>query len=134
MPKAIEVLFLDDDHQRHREFDRWVMKDPTRAFWSVAHVYTADEAIHAVERQVYDGVFLDHDLCTQDVMIKVGEKGKEPTGMDVVDRIVGLPKEKHPLGVVVHSLNGPAADEMLKRLLDVGVRASRVPFTFLIRM
>ena len=120
------ILFLDDMEDRHREFMRAVRGTHAYAH-AVVRVYTARDAIKALESQRFDQVFLDHDLSLDDIMIKVGADSKVPTGMQVVDHIL---KMEHPPGhVVVHSCNGPAAREMEDRLRESTVaKVDRIPF------
>ena len=50
------------------------------------------------------------------------------TGMDVVDHIIGMPEELRPRAVIVHSYNVIRAPEMLRRLLEAGIRAYWIKF------
>lgn len=125
-----DVLFLDDMQWRHREFRRLVERrgDDVRVW----HVHTANEAIELLGRVSFAQVFLDHDLSEEDVMVQVDAESIVPTGMVVVDHIVDM--DKPPPDVIVHSLNGPAREEMVRRLQSCpGVERVRgVPFTDLV--
>ncbi len=124
-----KVLFLDDMEHRHKEFIRATVGYGLE----IVRVYRAADAIKALENDEFCQVFLDHDLSTDDIMVKVGEESKVPTGMTVVDYIVNM--ERPPMDVIVHSCNGPAAWEMVYRLADhpAKIRVRRLPFPDLIR-
>lgn len=119
------ILFLDDMEERHREFGRISI-----GHW-VAHVFSAEDAIDILGKVKFDQVFLDHDLSREDIMIKVGEDGKVPTGMTVVDHIITM--EDPPPDVIIHSCNGPARTEMHRRLEEkTQIRVRSIPFPELI--
>ncbi len=128
----INVLFLDDMEWRHSEFSKVVDHLPD-VF--ISRVFTAGAAIDLLSSEPFDQVFLDHDLCAQDVMMAPGAPSVVPTGMDVVDAILAMPRP--PTQVVVHSCNGPAAARMVERLEThpAGIWVRRIPFpTLLDRM
>ena len=118
------ILFLDDMDERHREFKRISIGH------QVNHVYDAQRAIELLQTEKYDQVFLDHDLSREDIMIDVGEDGKVPTGMTVVDYILTMAEP--PPDVIVHSCNGPAAIEMERRLATLPIKVRRIAFPHLI--
>jgi predicted O-methyltransferase YrrM len=123
------ILFLDDMETRHTEFDRYARGQGH----VIIHVHTADEAIRSLSGGQFDQVFLDHDLSHEDIMVKVGEQSVVPTGMTVVDHILTM--ENPPLDVIVHSCNGPAREEMVRRLetLYPAIRVRGIPFPELVR-
>ena len=120
------VLFMDDMKTRHFEFQRYLPKDVV-CHWA----FSAEEAKNLLDQNDYDQVFLDHDLCEDDIMIAVGAPSKVPTGMTVVDYIVS--STKRPKEVIVHTCNGPASDEMVKRLKDAKVVVHQLPFPYLLQ-
>lgn len=127
------VLFLDDMGWRHAEFARALFKRGVEHV-EVYRAWTADEAIKLLGEKEFDQVFLDHDLCENDIMIGVGESGSVPTGMVVVDHILTM--DKPPLDIFVHSCNGPAREEMHRRLEESGrvTRVRSLPFPNLLRL
>ena len=133
-PNITNVLFLDDMEERHKAFvNRFGMNDKLR-IWQVR---TAGEAIHLLNRfnkhgWVFTQVFLDHDLSLEDIMCPPGGPSKVPTGMDVVDRICELPLKSQPPAAFVHSMNEPAAAEMVRRLQAVSIPTRWVPFHLLV--
>lgn len=123
-----KILFLDDSMDRHESFIR---SAPTYGY-EVRHAYTARQAIDLIESERPVQVFLDHDLSEDDIMSEVGGVTHVPTGMTVVDHIMGMASP--PMDVVVHSCNGPAAEEMERRLRShpAGIRVRRIAFPYLI--
>lgn len=107
-----KILFLDDMEERHKAFKRVLQ---WRQGLDFTYVYTAADAIAALNANHFDQAFLDHDLSLEDIMAEPGDpNAKVPTGMTVVDHILTMAR---PPGMVcVHSCNGPAATEMVARL------------------
>jgi CheY-like chemotaxis protein len=127
------VLFLDDDHERHRQFRMRVEQLGYRARYLMLYVFSAGEAIQALRDHEGEIVqaFLDHDLSLDDLCVAVGAPTRVPTGMTVVDHIVTM--RAPPGSIVVHSLNHSAAVEMCARLAALGTVAVRqVPFTLML--
>lgn len=118
------VLFLDDSEDRHVIF-RNLVDSKTK----LHAVYTVDEAISCLDKIRFYQVFLDHDLCEEDIMCVVGKQTKYKTGMAVVDYLLTMPKDKLPSQVVIHSMNTPAVMEMSKRLDSAGIKNVRIPFS-----
>lgn len=124
-----KILFLDDMDTRHFSFMKYA------SGMDVTYVWTADEAIDALKKTEFTQVFLDHDLSEEDIMVKVGEKSKVKTGMDVVDFIVTM--EKQPQSIVIHSHNPPASTEMFSRLNESKqshCAIVKIPFSTLINL
>ncbi len=121
----INALFLDDMDYRHSEFSRIVDHMPNVY---VTKVYTASAAIDALSGEHFDQVFLDHDLCSRDIMMVPGADSVAATGMDVVDHILTMPKP--PPQVVIHSMNLPAATRMAQKLEShpAGIWVRRIAF------
>ena len=125
------VLFLDDDHDRHAHFRACVEARATDR--QILYVFTAAAAIEAL--RTYEGeiteAFLDHDLCVADQWVAPGAPSQVPTGMVVVDHIIGM--HRPPARVTVHSFNYDAAVEMCARLAAVPtIAVERIPFTQLL--
>lgn len=116
----LKVLILDDASERLSAF---------RAKYGIRHdlttVMTAEGAIERLHPQVaWDWVFLDHDLGGE----VYADSQRPDTGMEVVRHIL---KARPPIRyVVVHSLNGPAAREMVLLLKESGYRAAHMPFAW----
>ena len=104
----MRILFLDDDPRRQREF-----REKHKAQGIVIDAaLSADAAISLMkERDRYDIVSLDHDLChghhacmrKQAPIEDYIKHGK--TGVSVVREMTRLSIDKLPLCVVIHSMN-----------------------------
>jgi len=128
----MRILFLDDMLDRHQAFRR------NRIGHDITHVETAPEAIAVLKRsEPFDIVQLDHDLA-EEHYLKASEGLSEErregeaeylcgTGMDVVDFICTMPKEKRPKLVIIHSWN-LRWKEMYYRLYDAGVPVKYLRF------
>lgn len=125
------ILFLDDMVHRHDTFKKYSCMIAPHDH-EVVQAWTARQAIDRLKGEKFDQVFLDHDLCEDDIMVKVGDKTKVATGMDVVDFIMKM--EEPPMDVIVHSCNGPAAWEMCYRLAEhpAKIRVRRLAFPDLV--
>jgi predicted O-methyltransferase YrrM len=122
------ILFLDDDHDRHRRFRARMEARDLVAPDRVLYVHSAAEAIAALDAGDIDQAFLDHDLCEADILVPVGAPSEQPTGMAVVDHILTLPRP--PASLVVHSYNYEAAVEMCLRLAShAAITVRRIPFS-----
>ncbi len=129
------ILFLDDDHERHRRFRARIEQGELIAHDRVRYVHSAAEAIDALETHggEIDQAFLDHDLSEADILVAVGAPSQVPTGMAVVDHILTM--SRPPASVVVHSYNHDAAVEMCARLGTRAVIAvQRIPFSELLAL
>lgn len=119
------ILVLDDDTFRLDAFSRWYAETD-----KVTLVKSVEEACQQLLNQVFDLVFLDHDLgdVTQDPY------PRERTGMDVAIFISNLPREQRPGRVIVHSVNVMGAIRMVRELVtNAGVAASPIPFPELVK-
>lgn len=114
------VLFLDDSEARHSAFQKR-MHDH-----DVAAAYTTVEAIAMLDaRPAFDVVYLDHDL---------GEIAGDPPYAELTGRIVaeyianGLPPDKRPQQIVIHSWNIDGGKRMRDILQNAGLSAILAPF------
>lgn len=126
-----KILFLDDMGWRHSEFTRRTDMDPGVRVWQAHH---AMGAIALLNSEIFDQVFLDHDLSEDDIMIVPGQKSQVPTGMTVVDHIMGM--DNPPKDVIVHSCNEPAAMAMVVKLEShpAKIRVRRIAFPHLLQL
>lgn len=135
----IKILFLDDNEERHKFFDRELQSVyfyPNAKF-SVCHVRTAKKCIEALSNhEAYDLVCLDHDL-TESILKDldaVRENGGslftygDGSGCEVAEFInESLSKEKYPLQVVIHSWNKKGAEKMERLIRSVGIPVKYLP-------
>jgi hypothetical protein len=107
-------LFLDDDAFRRHTFLQHVIDGTT--------VENVEQTIEALKKRQWPIVFLDHDLGGETFV----DPEREDTGMAVVRWVV---ENRPKVGqFIIHSLNEPAAREMVRKLEDVGYNAFRMPF------
>lgn len=114
----MKILFLDDDPTRHTRFKQAHIGS------DVTYVWTAEEAIKALNENVFDEVSLDHDLAAQ-LNMQLPAVG-EGSGYDVALFIAGLPEDKLPKVAVIHSFNPEGAHRMGMALKDCRERGMRV--------
>lgn len=115
----MNILFLDDDLYRTKNFRS---KMP-----SATTVETAVQTIDKLKEQEWDWVFLDHDLGDETFV----DSDRPDTGMEVVRWI----EENKPIinkGIIVHTLNDGAGQNMVSKLEAIGYHVERIPFTALI--
>lgn len=124
----MRVLILDDNDERHEVFrERLIGCDRV-------HVHTFRECVDALrEMPRFDVAYLDHDLNDFPAQYQSycgGFYGAgEMTGTDVARYIArGMPREKVPAQIVIHSWNPDGALRMARVLADVGIVAVREPF------
>jgi CheY-like chemotaxis protein len=117
----VRVLILDDDENRHREFDR-ILPDVSRL-----HVYTAAQAISALrDNAPYDLVCLDHDLSDHENQALAAEPGD---GTEVALFInLHLEHSHYPKRVMIHSWNAPGRQRMENLIRAVGIPVIVKPF------
>jgi hypothetical protein len=125
----MRILFLDDNGDRHDEFDKQYPDD------DIVHVYTYTECCTALATlENFDIAWLDHDLGDfhePDVHDNEYTCTKiEYTGLDVALYICNvLEVIKCPAEIMIHSWN-PSGSRYMKSEFDkAGIRAICQPFT-----
>lgn len=115
------VLILDDDDNRHREFDRILDGIPR------LHVYTATQAISALRDSApFDLVCLDHDLGEHQNRLLTTPPGD---GTEVALYInMHLDRKKYPKKVLIHSWNPAGRKRMEDLIRSVGIPVIVKPF------
>lgn len=122
----MKVLFLDDDKNRHEKFRM------AHIGVDVTYVWSAEEAIKALNEAVFDEASLDHDLggeVTHNTLPGLGDG----SGYDVACYIAAMPFEKRPKLVVIHSFNQAGSFRMgqaLKKAWQEGMKVIRQPFDY----
>jgi len=121
----MRILFLDDNKHRHNTFRQ-------KAIGCVVDAaFDAQQAISFLrEKKEYEMIFLDHDLdaeiegiCHEDI----------EDGRFVVKQMIEmeLHVEMQDVAIVVHSLNGAGAAQMISMLTSAGfTNVHRVPFAW----
>jgi hypothetical protein len=90
-------------------------------------VRTAEECIEEIHKmEDIDILFLDHDLGNEVYV----DSEREDCGMEVVRWMI----EKQPIvrTIIVHSMNTPAAQNMVAALRDARYNAHAIPFPILL--
>jgi len=102
----MKILVLDDDKSRLKQFQQKLIGH------DVSCVETVSEAIQKLKNDLFDYVFLDHDLGGK---AYVASGGEEFTGWDVA---LWLSKntDRQPKNIIIHSFN-PAGAANMKSLL-----------------
>lgn len=110
----MKILFLDDSNERTKLF---LSRVP-----SATNAYCAKDIIKKIsEQSKIDLLFLDHDL--EGIFQNSAE---ENCGMEVVRYICKhRPKIRN---IIVHSLNYPAAQEMVQKLKNAGYNSNYYSF------
>ena len=104
----MNILILDDDLYRHKEFNRKFINH------TVKNVYEVWDAIEALKKYVFDYVFLDHSLGG-----KIHQTPGDGTGYEVAKWLYDNP-DKQPKHIIIHSfdVDGP---KKMKGLLPQAV-------------
>lgn len=105
----MKILILDDDENRHRLF-----KKHFTPLHQLTHVITAREAIHYLQHDNFDAIFLDHDLGGHAF---VDSNGPEETGYTVALWLRDHPN-RCPKNVYIHSMNPIGASNIQSVLPD----------------
>jgi hypothetical protein len=115
------VLILDDNEDRHREFDQILRGIPC------LHVYTAKQAISALrDNAPYSLVCLDHDLGNFQNKLLTEDPG---SGTDVALYInLHLERKQYPRRVMIHSWNSVGRERMASLIRAVGIPVTVKPF------
>lgn len=106
MPVSLRILFVDDEEDRYRAFAR--KKRPQDR---LVYVQTVEDALSSLREELFDIVFLDHDL---------GDGNLE--GKDLVKYICA---QQMPLDsiFIIHSMNSVGGMNMKNMLNDQGYTA-----------
>jgi hypothetical protein len=94
-----KILFLDDDHDRVIQFGVIA----TEENWDVTYVENAPDCIQMLQDNIYDMVFLDHDLDNRHYVPSY----EVNTGSEVVRWVIsknGLSNKDNVI-IIVHTLN-----------------------------
>lgn len=113
---ARRALILDDDEARHLTFKLALPE------YKLRHVRTAEQAIHAIEKEPrFNVIYLDHDL---------EQSGPHAgTGMDVAHYLAKkVDPDRYPEHVYVHSQNRSRSSVMARVMRRSGLSVSLQPF------
>jgi len=120
---TIRVFLLDDDTKRHLWFSNRFDGD----FLDIAD--DVPGAIELLKTNVYDAIFLDHDLLPEHY--GSSQKDDERTGYAVALWLAAQPERQPAASILVHTRNADGAMRMVEELRSAGRNAEYVPFTLL---
>ena len=116
----MNILFLDDNMERIKKIKRCIK--------SLIITKTVEQTIRELEKcEEWNIVFLDHDLGGEEHV----DSNRKDSGMEVARWIVNNNVNIHH--IIVHTLNGPAGEDMVSLLKENRYKAEYVPFTKLIQ-
>lgn len=128
----MKILFVDDMEERQIEF--LALAEDSGHKITQARTYT--EANYQLHHNIFDLIFLDHDLTLDDIMCTPGGNTKSPTGSDLAQEMTTKTfKANYIMGniiplpvVVIHSFNPVGAENMISILRKAGYIVYREPF------
>jgi len=120
--QPISVFVLDDDSRRHRWFEKKFVGD------DLDIVETVEEAKQFLSENVYDAIFLDHDLLPHHYE---GELDDEMTGYAVAHWLNENKKINRAATVIVHTRNADGALRMVEKIKESGRLVDYIPFPML---
>lgn len=109
----ISVFVLDDDHRRHRWFQKRFEGD------EVAVAETVEEAKEMLSADAYDAIFLDHDLLPAHYESN-DHDDFDRTGYAVAVWLNENADLQRAATIVVHTRNADAAIKMVEKLRESG--------------
>lgn len=120
---ADRILIVEDDEGRCSWF-RAQLSD-----YELDITCDVTEAIGWLKERDYRTIFLDHDLVTEHYAAT--DFDDERTGYAVARWLAAHPEYQREAKIVIHSLNYPGAERMLRVLQESGRQAIHIPFTAL---
>lgn len=122
----MNILFLDDDENRHKEFWKWI-DNINRKDYYITPVYSYKQFTQvALLQEDWDIMFLDHDLGYEDQLCIPGVNNKFKTGSDVAQYMVD--NSIKPKKIIIHSYNAEGARNMIGIFKDHDMEATYHPF------
>ena len=111
------ILFLDDNKERHDAFKKHLND---RAFkeglqFRPVYVYTAKDAILALQYKRFDEIWLDHDLGGEIFVTRTEETGYE-VALFIEKMYFDNGREPMQSTVIIHSFNPAGARRMMQAL------------------
>ena len=118
----MKILFLDDDHDRHKKIVRQLVGH------SLDRVFSAQEAIACLEKNVYDLVMLDHDLGGPESENQLFDDAED--GRFVANWIAENSEKFSETSFIIHSLNEQGRKSMARTIKTAGLRVKIHPFAW----
>lgn len=120
----ITILVLDDDHRRHRWFEKRFAGDEL----DIAE--TVEEAKEFLGQYIYDAIFLDHDLLPEHYESN-DHADFARTGYAIAEFLHENKKLQQAATIIVHTRNADAALKMVEKLRETGRNVEYVAFPML---
>ena len=120
---SLRVFLLDDDTLRHGWFAKRFAGDHVDVAIDVA------SAIELLSANIYDAIFLDHDLLPEHYHSTTLDD--ERTGYAVAVWLASHPEFHRASTIMVHTRNADGAIRMVEELRRAGRQAEYVPFPLL---
>ena len=119
----IRIFVLEDDERRCAWFEKRFKGDTLHISCDI------DEAKQFLESNIYDSIFLDHDLIPEHYGSETTDD--ERTGYAIASFLAARPELQRAATIMVHSFNAEGALRMVEELRRAGRQADYVPFHFL---
>ncbi|MBE7516841.1 MAG: hypothetical protein HS105_09580 [Chloracidobacterium sp.] len=120
----ISVMLLDDDHRRHRWFEKRFAGD------GLDIAETVEEAKALLEGKTYDAIFLDHDLLPEHYESN-DHDDYDRTGFAVAKWLAERSDLQRAATIIVHTRNADAAIPMVRTLRATGRNVEYCAFPML---
>ncbi len=121
---SIKVFLLDDDQRRHRWFEKRFVGDELDVAENV------EEAKKLLSANVYDAIFLDHDLLPHHYTSNQhGDFAN--TGMAIAEWLDERAEMQRAATIIVHTRNADAAIPMVMKLRESGRNVEYCAFPML---
>ena len=120
----ISVFLLDDDHRRHRWFEKRFSGDEL----DIAE--TVEQAKVFLSKENYDAIFLDHDLLPHHYETNDHDDFSS-TGFAIAEFLNERSELQRAATIIVHTRNADAAIPMVQKLRETGRNVEYVAFPML---
>lgn len=120
----ISVFLLDDDHRRHRWFEKRFSGDDL----DIAE--TVEQAKVFLSKENYDAIFLDHDLLPHHYETN-DHDDYSSTGFAIAEFLNERADLQRAATIIVHTRNADAAIPMVQKLRETGRNVEYVAFPML---
>ena len=111
------ILFLDDSKERHDAFKKHLNQRALAEGLSFrpVYVYTAKDAILALQYKKFDEIWLDHDLGGETYVTRTEETGYE-VALFIEKMYYDNGREPMKSTVIIHSFNPAGVKRMMQAL------------------
>jgi CheY-like chemotaxis protein len=110
----MRILVVDDSKERQKIFTRGLIGNE-----QVIQAFNYDQAIEALNTNIFDLIFLDHDL---------DEEAASKSGMEVARYMVEMEEDRRPKKAIIHSLNPSGVENIASVLRGIGMEMEKISF------